>query len=77
VLASVFAAHGGYASGQAFVDGLRPAVAVGAAGVFLAAIAVFAVPRSQAGSATTASVEPPDEAGAEPYPAVGEPVLSA
>ena len=45
VLASVFAAHGGYGSGQAFVDGLRPAVGVGAAGVFLAALALLAVPR--------------------------------
>jgi EmrB/QacA subfamily drug resistance transporter len=45
VLASVFAAHGGYASGQAFVDGLRPAVAVGAVGVFLAAVAIAVVPR--------------------------------
>jgi EmrB/QacA subfamily drug resistance transporter len=45
VLASVFAAHGGYTSGLAFVDGLRPAVAVGAAGVFLAALALLAVPR--------------------------------
>jgi MFS family permease len=45
VLASVFAARGGYGSGQAFVDGLRPAVAVGAAGVFLAALALLAVPR--------------------------------
>src|SRR5947208_17049365 len=45
VLASVFASHGGYTSGAAFVDGLRPAVAVGAAGVFLAAIVLLFVPR--------------------------------
>src|SRR4051795_2030857 len=45
VLASVFAARGGYGNGQLFVDGLRPAVAVGAAGVFLAALAMLAVPR--------------------------------
>src|SRR4051812_47560203 len=45
VLASVFSARGGYGSGQAFVDGLRPAVAVGAAGVGLAALALLAVPR--------------------------------
>ena len=45
VLASVFAAHGGYTSGLAFVDGLRPAVAVGAGGVFLAALTLLAVPR--------------------------------
>src|SRR4051812_27940632 len=45
VLASVFSRHGGYTSGSAFVDGLRPAVAVGAAGVGLAALALLAVPR--------------------------------
>src|SRR4051794_407939 len=56
VLASVFAAHGGYTSGTAFVDGLRPAVAVGAAGVFLAAIAMVAVPRR-----TTATAYPSPE----------------
>jgi len=45
VLASVFAHHGGYATGQAFVDGLRPAVLVGAGGVGLAALVLLAVPR--------------------------------
>jgi EmrB/QacA subfamily drug resistance transporter len=45
VLASVFAAHGGYLSGQAFVDGLRPAVAVGAIAVAAAAVALLLVPR--------------------------------
>jgi hypothetical protein len=53
VLASVFAAHGGYTSGLDFVHGLRPAVAVGAAGVFLAALALLAVPRR-----TTVEVAP-------------------
>jgi hypothetical protein len=52
VLASVFSAHGGYASGQAFVDGLRPAVAVGAAGVALAAVAIALVPRLRRAPAT-------------------------
>ena len=32
VLASVFSAQGGYESGQAFVDGLRPALVTGARG---------------------------------------------
>jgi EmrB/QacA subfamily drug resistance transporter len=45
VLASVFASRGGYVSGQAFVDGLRPAVLVGAIAVGLAAVTVLAVPR--------------------------------
>jgi EmrB/QacA subfamily drug resistance transporter len=51
VLASVFARHGGYSSGQAFVEGLRPAVSVGAAGVALAAVALLAVPRQRQSSA--------------------------
>jgi EmrB/QacA subfamily drug resistance transporter len=69
VLASVFSAHGGYTSGLDFVDGLRPAVAVGAAGVFLAAIALFAVPRRT----TTVAVTTDHDV----YPVVGEPALSA
>jgi EmrB/QacA subfamily drug resistance transporter len=70
VLASVFAAHGGYTSGLDFVHGLRPAVAVGAAGVFLAAIALLAVPRRT----TSSVVEPVD---AEIYPIATAPALSA
>jgi hypothetical protein len=68
VLASVFASRGGYGSGQAFVDGLRPAVAVGAAGVFLAALALLAVPRR------TAAMEGP--AAAPAYPVAQEPALT-
>ncbi|MDQ1699105.1 MAG: hypothetical protein QOG34_968 [Frankiaceae bacterium] len=55
VLASVFAAHGGYLNGQSFVDGLRPAVAVGAAGVALAAIAIAMVPRRASASEARSS----------------------
>jgi hypothetical protein len=58
VLASVFSRHGGYASGQAFVDGLRPAVAVGGAGVALAAVVLLAVPRHS--RADHASVPAPE-----------------
>ena len=65
VLASVFAAHGGYASGTAFVDGLRPAVAVGAAGVFLAALALLAVPRRRSAAEV-------DEAATSAYPVAPE-----
>jgi EmrB/QacA subfamily drug resistance transporter len=43
VLASVFAHAGGYESGQAFVDGMTPAVFAGAAVVALGAVAAFAV----------------------------------
>src|SRR3954453_18188594 len=70
VLASVFAAHGGYTSGTAFVDGLRPAVAVGAVGVFLAAVALLFVPRRT-------PVQPAGEAASDPYPFAAEPALSA
>jgi EmrB/QacA subfamily drug resistance transporter len=55
VLAAVFSHNGGYASGQAFVDGLRPAVAVGAAGVALAALALLAVPRRKRAAVTVGS----------------------
>jgi EmrB/QacA subfamily drug resistance transporter len=47
VLASLFARYGGYASAQGFVDGMRPAVWVGAAVVGLGAVAAFAIPRRQ------------------------------
>jgi EmrB/QacA subfamily drug resistance transporter len=45
VLASIFTHYGGYGLPQEFVDGLRPAVAVGAAIVGLGALAAFAIPR--------------------------------
>ena len=44
VLASIFSHYGGYGLPQEFVDGLRPAVAVGAAIVGLGALAAFAIP---------------------------------
>jgi EmrB/QacA subfamily drug resistance transporter len=44
VLASVFAHVGGYASGQSFVDGLTPALWIGAAVVGLGAAAALAIP---------------------------------
>jgi EmrB/QacA subfamily drug resistance transporter len=48
VLASVFARLGGYQSGDAFVDGMNPAILVGAAVVALGAVAAFAIPRRRA-----------------------------
>jgi EmrB/QacA subfamily drug resistance transporter len=45
VLASIWSHYGGYTSGQAFVDGLKPAIFVGAAIVLLGAVAAFAIPR--------------------------------
>ncbi|HXV33424.1 MAG TPA: DHA2 family efflux MFS transporter permease subunit [Gaiellaceae bacterium] len=47
VLASVFSSYGGYESGQAFVDGLVPAVWVGAVVVALGAVAALFVPRKR------------------------------
>jgi hypothetical protein len=46
VLAAVFTVDGGYGSGQQFVDGMNPAVMIGAALVALGAIAAFAIKRS-------------------------------
>jgi EmrB/QacA subfamily drug resistance transporter len=45
VLASVFSSYGGYESGQAFVDGLVPAIWVGAVVVALGAVAALFIPR--------------------------------
>jgi MFS family permease len=45
VLASVFASYGGYESPTAYVDGLTPAIWVGAVVVGLGAIAALAIPR--------------------------------
>jgi EmrB/QacA subfamily drug resistance transporter len=44
VLASIFAHYGGYLSGQDFVDGMRPAVFVGAALVGVGSVLAFLVP---------------------------------
>ncbi|MBD0745639.1 DHA2 family efflux MFS transporter permease subunit [Streptomyces sp. CBMA152] len=54
VLAAVFSAQGGYTSGQAFVDGLRPALWVGAGAVALAAASAMFLPRRTAGAAVEA-----------------------
>jgi hypothetical protein len=47
VLASVFSAAGSYLSPQAFVNGMVPAIWVGAAAVALAGIAAIAIPPRQ------------------------------
>ncbi len=60
VLGAVFSAHGGYASGAAFVSGLAPAVWVGAAAVAVAAAAALFLPGSrQAGTAGEAGTASP------------------
>jgi MFS family permease len=59
VLASIFASKGGYASAAAFVDGLVPAVWVGAAVVLLGAlIALFAPGRPRAAKQRVSLPEP-------------------
>ncbi len=47
VLASVFAHYGGYGSGQGFVDGLTPAIYVGAALVAAGAVASLGIARKR------------------------------
>ena len=44
VLAAVFASFGGYESGQAFSDGMNPALIIGGIVVGLGALAAFAIP---------------------------------
>jgi MFS family permease len=44
VLASIFARVGGYQSGSAYVDGMNPAIIVGAVVVAVGALAAFAIP---------------------------------
>jgi EmrB/QacA subfamily drug resistance transporter len=57
VLASVFARVGGYESGTAFVDGMNPAILVGAGVVALGALAAFMIPRSRRPQEAEAAVE--------------------
>src|SRR4051794_25424690 len=45
VLASIWSTYGGYESGASFVNGMTPAIWVGAAIVGLGAVAAFAIPR--------------------------------
>ncbi len=57
VLGAVFSSSGGYHSGQAFVNGLTPALEVGAAAVFLGMLTALAIPvarRVRAGRAAGA-----------------------
>src|SRR5690606_20955762 len=49
VMASIFAARGGYESGQTFVDGMRPALVAGSAAVALAGVAALLIPARRTG----------------------------
>jgi len=66
VLAAVFAGYGGYDTAQTYVDGLTPAVWVGAVVVALGALAALAVPPLR--RRAQASVGAPVTAGAEAEP---------
>jgi EmrB/QacA subfamily drug resistance transporter len=57
VLASLFTHYGGYGMPQLFVDGLRPAVAAGAAIVALGALAAFAIPKRERKAAAPIALE--------------------
>ncbi|MGW2705222.1 DHA2 family efflux MFS transporter permease subunit [Streptomyces sp. NPDC001340] len=58
VMSSIFSAQGGYESAQAFVDGLRPALVVGAAVVALAGVAALLIPTRRRTVLATATTEP-------------------
>ena len=69
VLAAIFVRNGSYASPQAFVDGMVPAVLIGAIVVALGAVTAFAIPRVATGRAPAPTTTP-----AEPQP---QPVAAA
>jgi EmrB/QacA subfamily drug resistance transporter len=62
VLASVFAHYGGYGTGQSFVDGLTPAIYVGAGLVAAGAVAALGVSRGRKQGAEEEAYEPVLEA---------------
>jgi EmrB/QacA subfamily drug resistance transporter len=67
VLASVFTSQGSTLTGEAFVDGLVPAVWVGAAALAVGALLALAVPGRRPRRADAESIEqPPAEAPARP-----------
>ncbi|MET7598888.1 MULTISPECIES: MFS transporter [unclassified Streptomyces] len=67
VMSSIFASQGGYESAQSFVDGLRPALWVGAGVVAVAATAALAIPsaRRTAGTVEAAATAEPEEPALE------------
>ena len=70
VLATVFTSSGGMGSPQAYVDGLVPAVWVGAAVLAVGALAALLIPRRTGTSAQPATqAEPAVQASPEPVPA--------
>ncbi|MEG8277090.1 DHA2 family efflux MFS transporter permease subunit [Streptomyces sp. AHA2] len=57
VMASIFAAQGGYETGQTFVDGLRPALVTGSAVVAVAGVAALLIPTRRRTGRQTAPTE--------------------
>ncbi|HEY7195909.1 MAG TPA: DHA2 family efflux MFS transporter permease subunit [Gaiellaceae bacterium] len=62
VLASIFASYGGYSSPTAFVDGLTPAIWVGAGVVALGALAALLIPRKRRAAEAESAVALPEAA---------------
>ncbi|WAU79184.1 MFS transporter [Streptomyces sp. Qhu-G9] len=60
VMASIFAAQGGYETPQTFVDGLRPALWVGSAAVAVAGAAALCMPGRRGRTAPEEDVEAPE-----------------
>jgi MFS family permease len=58
LLAAVFSAQGGYETGQSFVDGLTPALWVGAAGVGLGALLALLIHKHRSPSASAPLAAP-------------------
>ncbi|MFJ9868628.1 DHA2 family efflux MFS transporter permease subunit [Streptomyces sp. NPDC101165] len=58
VMSSIFSSQGGYESAQAFVDGLRPALVVGAGVVALAGVAALLIPTRRRTVLATGTTEP-------------------
>jgi EmrB/QacA subfamily drug resistance transporter len=69
VLASVFSAHGSYASPQAYTDGMVPAVWVGAAVLAAGALIALLIPRVAGRAATAEAPQPQLAPVAEPVAA--------
>ena len=62
VLASIFSSHGSYATPQTFVNGLTPAIYVGAAVVALGALAALMIPRRRRPQEVPAASSAPQSA---------------
>ena len=71
VLGAVFSSSGSYASGQQYVSGLTPAIAVGAGVVIIGAVAALLVPGRRRTRALAATA---DEAGSDSRSVWGDPL---